>query len=722
MPLINSVQEYDDGLQKAKTQYSGLMGLAIDGSRKVNIPTRAGYVYVRLRDNLSEVIQAYNDKVSPVYDFPVLIERRGNKWYITGRDDQRYETFGTASPFLPQHGDAHSFNRDGGGGGDTVFVYPDQFVPLLVYPSGTFGAGNLMVAPYALQRDSDFIYVGSTGTGNLLIYKPTDAQAIVGLVYLDKTTGNPGVLIASGTPMNGTSTGTAAILPYLPYPSSNQEPLYAFRLVSGTTSLLWNNLYNVRQFYGGSSSTSTGSSGGGIPGVMVFDEGIFQGTGTAFDFVGDNVSVTMSGATARVFVTGSAGSSLPSFMTGSIPYAGSSGILTESNEALWWDESNRGFRLGKRNPRFEFADTFPIGITAKNQDETISIGMLAYGTGTSGAPSAGVNFYRSRSSLFSQGAVKSGDILGFVAGRGYDGSTHSALSRINFFASGDAVAGTYAPTGIDFLVIPSGSITSRSQFTVYGNSVNLPTGSTYNIGGSPHTHFASDTITGTFSPHLLGSGTYGNTTVLSGGSLWVERPRGETNTNPIFRVDSPGGDSQFVGTIATLPGGATLTYNVSSGFEGAMVPFSTSNLAKMRLYNTTRGTSALISNCVTGTNTITLTANVPGGWTAGDTITILSQTITNTDFKWVDIEITTSLTGKLTLFVTILIAPSAAGQYVITHPFSGTFSYSQTNQIISQSTNVFGGLNLLSLSSNVFSMAWTGTPAAISINEAGILQ
>jgi hypothetical protein len=90
MTNINSAfSDYDESVQKSKTSYSGLLGLAIGGHKIVNHPTRAGYVYVRLRDNLSEVVQAFNDKVSPVYDFPVLIQRKGNKWYVLGRPTLR---------------------------------------------------------------------------------------------------------------------------------------------------------------------------------------------------------------------------------------------------------------------------------------------------------------------------------------------------------------------------------------------------------------------------------------------------------------------------------------------------------------------------------------------------------------------------------------------------------------------------------------------------------
>ena len=226
-------------------QYHALLGKT---PTVVEHPTRKGYCYARMADNLSELITVFNDKVSQSYDLPVLIERRGLTWYVVGRDIQRYSDWGTSSPFLPKHHTQHEFNRDVGSGADAVFIYPDQFMPLLVFPSGTYGAGNLQIAPYVLKRDNDFIYVGSTGTPNLLNYKPTDDTGIMGLVYLNTTTGNPGILIASGTPFIGTLTGTSDLLPYVPYPeTSDQVPLYFFRLVSGTSSVCWSNLYNARQ-------------------------------------------------------------------------------------------------------------------------------------------------------------------------------------------------------------------------------------------------------------------------------------------------------------------------------------------------------------------------------------------------------------------------------------------------------------------------------------------
>jgi hypothetical protein len=266
--------KYNKSVEKTKVQYSGLLGMIINGAKRVNHPTRVNYVYVRLRDNLSETVVAFNDKVSAAYDVPVLIERKKNKWVVLGRDVNRYEKWSNtvATPYLPKHGNQHSLNRQGVVGADPVWVFPDQFMPLLVYPSGSaIGSDGYIVSPYVLQRASDFIYVGNTGTIGVKQYAPTvSGTAYMGLVYLDRLTGNPGVLIASGTPMDTNFSSFPEVLPYVPYPvSSDQEPLYAFKLVSGSATVNWDNLYNVRQFFGG------GGTGGGISDAP--NDGLYYG-------------------------------------------------------------------------------------------------------------------------------------------------------------------------------------------------------------------------------------------------------------------------------------------------------------------------------------------------------------------------------------------------------------------------------------------------------------
>lgn len=204
----------------------------------------------------------------------------------------------------------------------------------------------------------------------------------------------------------------------------------------------------------------------------------------------------------------------------------------------------------------------------------------------------------------------------------------------------------------------------------------------------------------------------------------VHPPVVENNSNDIFRVNTTG-SSAFAGTIATLPGGAVLTYNVTSGNEEAMVPASTSQLAKLRLYNTTRGTSALISNTVIGTNTITLTANVPAGWALTDVITIASQTVSDGTGNWVDLELTSGPTGKAALFLNVQWTDTgvvASTTIARIHPFE-TFG---TGKIFAVPAQVSGFTSAaaipVKLTSDVFTVSWIASGAGtgqLTIREMG---
>lgn len=654
MGLYKSFSEYDSEIQKATIQYSGLLGLTIGGSKVVNLPSRAGYVYVRLRDNQSEVIQAYNDKVSPVYDFPVLVQRLGNRWIVAGKDTQRYETFGTSAPFLPAHGSQHSFNRDLGTGADTVWVHADQFMPLLVYPSGSAGAGNLMVAPYLLQRDSDFVYVGNTGTPNLLVYKPTNNQAIMGLVCINTDTGNPDILIASGTPMGAVSTGTSYIANYLPFPSTNQQPLYAFRLVSGTSRITWDNLYNARQFYGGN------SGGGNV-------------TGTATPG-GNNTEVQYN----------------------------SSGTFTGDPQFTW---RNATKSLGIGDPS-KFPFSFEKMLWMVGDGESPSIFGLAYGSDR--APF--ITFAKGDGTATGTTNVKLDQVIGRIRGRGYDGYDWSnTQAEVRIVADGNWGTGNH-PTRLEFWTTPSGTSTMALAATITDDGhIDIASGKEYRVNGVQHTHatesFAIKNTSGATANtgdvgYINEAGEYKTTTtaqdsvkwcvVITGGAdnadIYVAR-RGRVTVNytgtapsaghylststsaglaqretamhpAIFAVCTAAGSggtvevqllcltvfrplvkstdilrinslsrTDFVATINGTPGATHLVYNApSSGNENTIVPASSSEVGNLVCFNTTRGTSALVDSVNIGTNTITFVTAPPAGSANGDTITFRSQT------------------------------------------------------------------------------------------------
>jgi hypothetical protein len=226
----------------------------------VDVPNRDGYVYVRLRNDLSELIQAYNDSVSRVYDLPVLIERDPtdkSRYRVVSKDTGQYADWG-ANQYLYRHGATHSFNPNAVGS-DLVWVFGKQFIPLLAAPSGTAGSGFLNIQPYIYNDGSDWKYIGGTGTSSFLGYKPTGAHARMVLLYIDDD-GLP-ALEASASFFDTSITGTRQILPYIPNPPSDSVfPVGAVRLVSGTSTLSWSNLYDVRPFY---TTPASGTAGGG---------------------------------------------------------------------------------------------------------------------------------------------------------------------------------------------------------------------------------------------------------------------------------------------------------------------------------------------------------------------------------------------------------------------------------------------------------------------------
>jgi len=221
--------------------------------------------------------------------------------------------------------------------------------------------------------------------------------------------------------------------------------------------------------------------------------------------------------------------------------------------------------------------------------------------------------------------------------------------------------------------------------------INISTGSSYRINGSPFAY-----------------------TNLSG------RPTAEVNANDIFRCDSPGGTSAWAGTFtAAGSSGTTIKYSTTSGTAAAMTPTSTSQLAKMRLYNTTRGNYVLISNHTAGT--ITSTANYPANWANGDVLTIASQTVVGT-FAWVDLEITSGPTGKALMFIKFVIRSATVGNFCITHPFE-TYALSKVDAAVAQAANQDAlGFGLVKITSNMVSFAWNGSPTYVIIREGGYLE
>jgi hypothetical protein len=255
--------------------FSGVLGVTTGGENQVEVNGRPGFVWVRLRNQLNELIQAFNEEVAPVFDLPVrVIYDSANpiRYKVIGRDVGRYtvwvttnaagDTVPSTSSYLPAHGASHSFNKlTGVGGGDVVWVYSDQFIPWLVTPSGSSGANSVSVQPSAYYYDQQFRWAGGTGIAGFDTLLPTgSSNARMLLVYLDPDTGTPFLATGTLTEFANTITGTADIMPYMPSLIEPTDiPLAGVRLITGSSVLLWQNLYDLRDYFAHSSVSGTSS-------------------------------------------------------------------------------------------------------------------------------------------------------------------------------------------------------------------------------------------------------------------------------------------------------------------------------------------------------------------------------------------------------------------------------------------------------------------------------
>jgi len=186
----NAFFDYDTTNEKSQEILSGEIGVTVDGQQRTTVPNRPQFVYVRLFSNLSEVVQAYNDRVFPGWGLPVLVRWNKSRYEVIGRDGRRYSDWKQENPLLPKHGDTHSMDKDGSRfGNDPVWVYPYQIMPALVSPFNIAGIRNAYVHPYLLNYQGDWKYLGNTGTPDLVQYNPTSGSSLV-LITLDANSGD----------------------------------------------------------------------------------------------------------------------------------------------------------------------------------------------------------------------------------------------------------------------------------------------------------------------------------------------------------------------------------------------------------------------------------------------------------------------------------------------------------------------------------------------------
>jgi hypothetical protein len=242
-----------DKLQAAKQdrieELPGLVGITINGIEVVNVPNRDSWIYVRVRNNLSEPLQVYNDAVNPVYGLAIkIIRETGDSFYrVKGRNVKVYETWGgLPTAGYPVHASSHEANPSDPGN-DIVHVYKPQIYPLALSPmhTGTSVEGKIRSDFYV--HDDELHYWPGSGTVDLTAAKPTsDARKRFLTVSLDGDLGIPyyttGELFVD--------LGISNYLPHINIPDLDRYiPLGAVLLHSGSNTINDSDIIDIRPLF-----------------------------------------------------------------------------------------------------------------------------------------------------------------------------------------------------------------------------------------------------------------------------------------------------------------------------------------------------------------------------------------------------------------------------------------------------------------------------------------
>lgn len=248
----NLIGRLIDTKQDNQPYLGGLLGTYINGSKVVRVPNQPGYVYVRLGGQYNEIITAFNNSVSEVFDLKVIVTIKPSNpgiYVIDGLDIEQYATTvnsngNGASSYLPHHGGTHSF----GIGVDPVFIYKRQMMqPMGTHPTNPISNHLTVEGDYYIWQNTVKYFPGAN-TVSFLPAKPASPNfGRYITVYLDGSSNSLGYI--TGSDFSVFPFLATGIANYIPVPAANVGiPLAAIFLNSGSSTFDWGSIKDIRTF------------------------------------------------------------------------------------------------------------------------------------------------------------------------------------------------------------------------------------------------------------------------------------------------------------------------------------------------------------------------------------------------------------------------------------------------------------------------------------------
>lgn len=254
---VKALQDYTAIFQTTEDVYRGILG---NGDGLVEVPGRAGYVYVRNRANpeataveAEEVIHC-EGTVPLIEGYPVLygMAVSGRKEILSR--DYDFLSDWVFNDYLRSHHEQHQFP-----GHDTVWVQKQQINPFLVYPSSPTDWTVSVHEDYYAYEDSTVWFEGATSKDFEEDKPPYAGQGRYMTIYLDCSTNSLAYL---------TGDIFTILLPpsdrddMIETPPEGSIPLAAIYIQGDQTSISWDEIYDIRLLITPMGGTATPGSHG----------------------------------------------------------------------------------------------------------------------------------------------------------------------------------------------------------------------------------------------------------------------------------------------------------------------------------------------------------------------------------------------------------------------------------------------------------------------------